>query len=205
MVSVILISGCTNLRNSFKYSVHSETSRSHLIKRLVSNSLRHLFVKKYVYNLSSPHAKLDSILSLSHLRRLFAKTSFMKKINVLYWVFTGLFAAAMLFSSIGNIMVDEASVQLITDILHFPKYMIPFLGIAKVIGVVGILLPGIPRWIREWSYAGLFFDLAGACYAIVSSVGFHVNQLGMLMFIIPGVLSYYYFHKKYDLRPTLAN
>lgn len=129
----------------------------------------------------------------------------MKKINVLYWIFTGLFAAAMLFSSIGNITVDEASVQLISDILHFPKYMIPFLGIAKLTGVIGILVPGLPRWIKEWSYAGLFFDLTGASYAIVSSVGFHVNQLGMLMFIIPGVVSYIYFHKKYNAKPDVAS
>ena len=96
----------------------------------------------------------------------------MKKTNVLYWVFTGLFAAAMLFSSIGNVMVDEASVQLITDMLHFPKYMIPFLGVAKIIGVIGILIPTLPRWIKEWSYAGLFFDLIGATYAIISDIGF---------------------------------
>jgi hypothetical protein len=121
----------------------------------------------------------------------------MKKINVLYWVFTGLFAAAMFFSAIGNVMVNEASVQLITDILHFPKYMIPFLGVAKVIGVIGILLPGLPRWIKEWSYAGLFFDLVGACYAFISVTGFQVEQLGMLMFFIPGILSYIYFHKKF--------
>lgn len=121
----------------------------------------------------------------------------MKKLNVLYWVFTGLFAAAMLFSSIGNVMVDEASVQLITDVLHFPTYMIPFLGVAKIIGVIGILVPGLPRWIKEWSYAGLFFDLVGATYAIISTAGFHVQQLGMLMFFIPGIVSYIYFHKKF--------
>jgi hypothetical protein len=122
----------------------------------------------------------------------------MKKTNVLYWIFTGLFAAAMLFSSIGNVMVNEASVQLITDILHFPKYMIPFFGVAKVIGVIGILVPGLPRWIKEWSYAGLFFDLTGAMYAFISVTGFQVQQLGMLMFFIPGILSYIYFHKKFD-------
>lgn len=121
----------------------------------------------------------------------------MKKINILYWVFTGLFALAMLFSSIGNVMVDDNSVQLINGVLQFPKYMIPFLGVAKIIGVIGILIPGLPRWVKEWSYAGLFFDLIGATYAIISIGGFHVQQLGMLMFFIPGILSYIYFHKKF--------
>lgn len=122
----------------------------------------------------------------------------MKKTNVLYWVFTGLFAAAMLFSSIGNVMSDDASVQLISGVLHFPEYMIPFLGIAKIIGVLGILIPGLPRWIKEWSYAGLFIDLTGATYAIIYTAGFQVQHLGMLMFFIPGILSYIYFHKKFD-------
>lgn len=128
----------------------------------------------------------------------------MKKINILYWVFTGLFALAMAFSSIGNVMADEASVQLISGMLHFPEYMIPFLGIAKLIGVIGILVPTLPRWIKEWSYAGLFFDLIGACYAIVSVAGFQANQLGMLMFIIPGILSYIYFHKKFDTKQSVS-
>jgi len=121
----------------------------------------------------------------------------MKKINILYWIFTGLFAAAMLFSSIGNVMMDESSVSLISGTLNFPTYMIPFFGVAKIMGVIGILLPGLPRWIKEWSYAGLFFDLSGATYAIIATAGFHVQQLGMLMFFIPGILSYIYFHKKF--------
>jgi hypothetical protein len=122
----------------------------------------------------------------------------MKKTNLLYWIFTGLFAAAMIFSAIGNVVVNEASVQLITDFLHFPKYMIPFLGVAKITGAIGILVPGLPRWIKEWSYAGLFFDLTGAMYAFISLTGFQVEQLGMLMFFIPGILSYIYFHKRFD-------
>jgi len=124
----------------------------------------------------------------------------MKKTNILYWVFTGLFAAAMLFSSVGNVMVDENSVQFINGMLQFPKYMIPFLGVAKVLGVIGILLPGLPRWIKEWAYAGLFLDLVGATYAVISIIGFQVQQIGMLMFFIPGIVSYVYFHKKYGSR-----
>jgi hypothetical protein len=121
----------------------------------------------------------------------------MKKINILYWVFTGLFAAAMLFSSIGNVMMDDASVKFINGMLQFPTYMIPFLGVAKITGVIGILVPNLPRWIKEWSYAGLFFDLVGATYAIISIIGFNVQQIGMLMFFIPGIVSYIYFHKKF--------
>ena len=122
----------------------------------------------------------------------------MKTTNILYWVFTGIFAALMLFSSIDNVSTGKDSVALITDMLHFPTYMIPFLGVAKIIGVIGILVPMLPRWIKEWSYAGLFFDLMGATYAIISvSGGVQAQHLGMLMFFVPGVLSYIWFHKKF--------
>lgn len=122
----------------------------------------------------------------------------MKTTNILYWVFTIIFAALMIFSSIDNVMVGKDSVGLIVDVLHFPKYMVPFLGVAKLLGVIGILIPQLPRWIKEWSYAGLFFDLSGATYAIISaSGGFMAQHLGMLMFFVPGILSYIWFHKKF--------
>jgi|SRR5689334_6054657 hypothetical protein len=122
----------------------------------------------------------------------------MKTTNILYWVFTGIFAALMIFSSVDNVGTGEQSVALISNMLQFPKYMIPFLGVAKLLGVIGILIPQLPRWIKEWSYAGLFFDLAGATYAMISvSGGFKAEHLGMLMFFVPGVLSYIWFHKKF--------
>ena len=42
-----------------------------------------------------------------------------------------------------------------------PAYLISFLSIAKILGVIAILIPGFPR-IKEWAYAGLMFDLIGA-------------------------------------------
>jgi hypothetical protein len=122
----------------------------------------------------------------------------MKTTNILYWVFTGIFAALMIFASYDNVLVGKDSVGLITDTLQFPKYMIPFLGVAKLLGFVGILIPQLPRWMKEWSYAGLFFDLTGATYAFIAiSGGFQAGHLGMLMFFVPGVLSYIWFHKKF--------
>jgi DoxX-like family len=41
-----------------------------------------------------------------------------------------------------------------------PAYLIPFLSIAKLLGVIAILVPGYPR-IKEWAYAGLLYDLMG--------------------------------------------
>jgi hypothetical protein len=121
----------------------------------------------------------------------------MKKINILYWIFTGIFAAFMLFTAIPNIMVDQGSIDLITNQLGFPKYFISFIGVAKTLGVIGILIPGFPR-IKEWAYAGLFFDLLGATYAAICVEGFHTPMLFMVLPFGFLFLSYFYYHKKHQ-------
>ena len=42
--------------------------------------------------------------------------------------------------------------------LGFPAWLIIPMGILKIMGVVAIWLPVIPKWLREWAYAGLFFN-----------------------------------------------
>ena len=122
-----------------------------------------------------------------------------KNINSLYWIFTILFSALMLFSSWSSIVVNEDAVKLIHDMLGYPKYVIPFTGWAKLIGVIVILIPGFSR-IKEWAYAGLFFDLIVAVYSgIAVSKTFDPLMLTMLLWFVPGVLSYIYWHKKMKL------
>jgi hypothetical protein len=66
-----------------------------------------------------------------------------------------------------------------------------------LIGSIVILIPGTNRSVKEWAYAGLFFDLAGAIYSgIASSGNFDVMMFTMLIWILPGIVSYYYWHKK---------
>lgn len=114
-----------------------------------------------------------------------------KTINILYWVFTIVFAALMILSAIPNVMTNEDSVKFMHDMLGYPVYFIPFIGVAKILGTVVILIPGL-KTIKEWAYAGLFFDLAGAVYSgIAISKGIDPQMLFMLAWIVPGVLSYY--------------
>jgi hypothetical protein len=65
-----------------------------------------------------------------------------KSINILYWVFTLLFSGLMIFSAVPNIITNQASVQLMHDFLGYPVYIIAFIGVAKLIGSVIILIPG---------------------------------------------------------------
>ncbi|HEY4063934.1 MAG TPA: DoxX family protein [Puia sp.] len=91
----------------------------------------------------------------------------MKTTNILYWIFTGLLAALMLFSGIGGLMGGPQAEAGFHNHLGYPMYLLAFISVAKILGVVAILVPGFPR-IREWAYAGLTFDLLGAMYSIIS-------------------------------------
>ena len=122
-----------------------------------------------------------------------------KTINILYWVFTIIFAALMLFSAYGSILVNEDAIKLIHDYLGYPMYFIPFTGYAKLVGAIVILIPGLKK-IKEWAYAGLFFDLLGAVYSSIA-VAKTVDpmMLFMLIWFVPGILSYIFWNKKMKL------
>ena len=119
-----------------------------------------------------------------------------KTTNTLYWTFTILFAVLMIFSAIGGIQPSQQAIELIHDGLGYPIYFIQFISIAKLIGAVAILIPNFNR-IREWAYAGLFFDLSAAIYSSIASSGkFDPLMITMLIWIIPGILSYVFWHKR---------
>lgn len=120
----------------------------------------------------------------------------MKTSKILYWVFTSLFAAFMIFSAIPNIMVNQQSIDIFTS-LGYPTYLIAFIGWLKLLGSIVILVPGFPR-LKEWAYAGLFFDLAGATYSALTVSGFVPEMLGMIVPFALEALSYIYYHKVFS-------
>ena len=68
----------------------------------------------------------------------------MKKTNTIYWIVTGLFSAFMLLSAIAEIIVAPNEVTMITG-LGFPKYFVPFLGVAKFWGSLLFLSPALKK------------------------------------------------------------
>lgn len=122
-----------------------------------------------------------------------------KTVNILYWVFTIIFAALMIFSSYGSLMVNQDSKTLIHDQLGFPVYFIPFTGWAKLIGSIVILIPGL-KTVKEWAYAGLFFDLIALVYSSIALSGTVDPMMAfMLIWFVPGILSYYFWKRKMRL------
>ena len=119
----------------------------------------------------------------------------MKKIKILYWVFTSLFAFMMLGSAIPDILSSPAAVQGMHDGLGYPVYFIPFIGVAKLLGVMAILIPGFSK-IKEWAYAGLTFDLIGATFSIIASGAGVANWIFMALPLGLAFLSYSFYHKR---------
>lgn len=123
----------------------------------------------------------------------------MKKINIIYWIVTGLFAAFMIFSGVTNGLVTKPSVDLISTQLGYPVYIISFIGWAKVLGGIVLLLPGFPR-LKEWAYAGLTFDLIGATYSSIAVGEPFSSWVFMLVFVAFDAVSYIYYHKRLNYK-----
>lgn len=119
-----------------------------------------------------------------------------KTTNLLYWIFTILFVALMLFSSVGGLKPSDDTIKILHDGLGYPIYFIQFISIAKLLGCIALLIPGL-KTIREWAYAGLFFDLTGAVYSGIAAAGkFDVVMLSLLIWFGTGILSYYFWKRR---------
>lgn len=119
----------------------------------------------------------------------------MKRTKIIYWIFTALLAALMLFSGITGILLTPESIDLITTHLGYPTYFIQLIGLAKVLGAVAILIPGFPT-IKEWAYAGFTFDLIGAIYSSIAVGDSASSWMPMFIFILILAGSYVFYHKK---------
>ena len=97
------------------------------------------------------------------------------RINGVYWIVTGLMAAFMLMASIPDVLRQRQAIEVFSH-LGYPGYLLLFLGTAKILGVIAVLMPASGR-LKEWAYAGLIFDLIGALYSHLS-VGDPVHVWG---------------------------
>lgn len=119
----------------------------------------------------------------------------MKKINIIYWISTILLALLMLSSAIPSIINGPDSIKIMTTHLGYPLYFTPFLGVAKLLGVIALFVPGFPK-IREWAYAGFTFDLIGALYSFIALHDSAKDLMLFPVFFIILIVSYIYWHKK---------
>jgi hypothetical protein len=82
-----------------------------------------------------------------------------------YWLTTALLVFCMtggLFELVGV----KATLDGI-ERLGYPAYIIPALGLGKVLAMAALLWPRTPR-LKEWAYAGIFFNMTGALVSHVA-------------------------------------
>ncbi|XLS29099.1 DoxX family protein [Flavobacteriaceae bacterium M23B6Z8] len=83
--------------------------------------------------------------------------------RILYWIFTGLLTLLMGFSASMYFFNHEA-ISNAFESMGFPVYIIYPLAIAKILG---LLVIWINNWkvLKEWAYAGFFFNFVLAYFA----------------------------------------
>lgn len=80
--------------------------------------------------------------------------------KILYWVATIWLSLGMASSAAVQLMRIPEGVESVTH-LGFPEYLLTILGVWKILGIVALLVPGLPV-LKEWAYAGFFFVASGA-------------------------------------------
>jgi uncharacterized membrane protein YphA (DoxX/SURF4 family) len=123
----------------------------------------------------------------------------MKSIKIWYWIFTILLIVLMLTSAFSTFTYSPQGIEMMKHI-GYPYNVLILLSIAKILGVITILVPGFPR-LKEWAYAGFTFDLIGAVYAGLTAG----DSLGLWAPVILGLVfvfgSYIFYHKRIAYRP----
>jgi uncharacterized membrane protein YphA (DoxX/SURF4 family) len=118
--------------------------------------------------------------------------------KTIYWILTLLVAVPFLGSGVAYVFGAPAVVAGM-ERLGYPPYFIPFLGVAKLLAVLAIVVGIFPR-IKEWAYAGLVFNVIGALYS-----HFRANQRNEAL--IPAIMlvlivaSYLNWRKRADIAP----
>ena len=88
----------------------------------------------------------------------------MKKSHLwIYRISTGLISVMLVMGASRYILSNE-EVQAAFVSLGFPVYLIYPMAIAKFLGVAALWVKG-PTWLRDWAYAGIFFNLLLAASA----------------------------------------
>jgi len=83
--------------------------------------------------------------------------------KIAYWASTGLLSAMSLFAAFTYLSGNPQAVEGFAHV-GYPQQLRIILGIAKLLGAITLLVPGLPR-LKEWAYAGFTFAWISAFIA----------------------------------------
>ena len=120
--------------------------------------------------------------------------------KTVYWVATGIVCSVMVFSAINfNLNNPLGPMKGAFAHLGFPNYFKIELTVAKILGVLALLIPGIPPRVKEFAYAGFAITLISASIAHFSSGDGILFVIDPLLFLGALIVSYLYFTKLREL------
>jgi uncharacterized membrane protein YphA (DoxX/SURF4 family) len=113
--------------------------------------------------------------------------------KIVYWVATLWLALGMTATGIGQVLKIHAGQGALDQITHlgYPVYLLSILGVWKVLGVIAVLAPNLPR-LKEWAYAGFFFVTTGAIVSHVMSGDPLFATLPALLLLVLTLLSWHF-------------
>ena len=79
--------------------------------------------------------------------------------------------------------------------LGYPDYFGNALVVFKVLGALALIIPQVPKRIKEWAYAGFAFDFIFASISHFAVDGMGFQSFFPLLFLGILMASYYTFHK----------
>jgi peptidoglycan/LPS O-acetylase OafA/YrhL len=119
----------------------------------------------------------------------------MKKTTIIFWVTT-----IIIFLMEGVIPALTSQTELAKEgIRHlgYPAYFGNMLVVFKVAGALALIIPQVPKRIKEWAYAGFAFDFIAAAvsHGSVDGIG-NFQTFFPLVFLAILAASYLTYHKK---------
>ncbi len=97
-----------------------------------------------------------------------------------YWATTAFLAFTVLSGGAAELAHRRDNVEGLV-LLGYPVYFATIIGFWKVLGGITVLAPRFPR-LKEWAYAGIFFNMTGAAasHAASGDAAWHVIVTGSL-------------------------
>ncbi len=97
-----------------------------------------------------------------------------------YWAITAFLAFAMVSGGAAELLRRPDNIDGLVR-LGYPAYFASIIGFWKVLGGLTVLAPRLPR-LKEWAYAGIFFNMTGAAvsHAVSGDAAWHVIVTGAL-------------------------
>ena len=125
----------------------------------------------------------------------------MKKLKIFYWITTSL---VFLMEGVLPALTSQTEVAK-EGIRHlqYPQYFGNALVVFKVLGSLVLIIPRVPKRIKEWAYAGFAFDFIFASISHFAVDGMDFQSFFPLIFLVILGVSYYCYHKL-NVDSTLA-